>query len=315
MMTNLDQLLEHARRLGRRWIAVVGAHNETALAAALEAERIGLAQTIFIGPVGSVGKLLKEMGAEEFPSPQVRDGSDEEACAQTAVQLVRSGEAEILLKGAVDTATLMRAVLDSSQGLRTGRLLSDVFIAEVHQANRTKLLMITDGGVTPHPDRQQKIEIIHNAVEVAHALGCECPKVALLSATEKVTPAVPSTLDAAIITQMNRRGQIPGCVVDGPLALDLAVSADSARVKGLDSPVAGQADILVAPDMEVANVLAKSTTYFAGFRLAHVIVGGRAPILIPSRSDTMEAKLFSIALGIIMSEPRRHGKGIEPDNA
>jgi phosphate butyryltransferase len=283
-------------------MAVVGAHNQTALAAAVEAERLGLVRPLFLGPLDEVKKLLQDIGASSIPNQCLLDCAVDEVCARLAVQLARAGDAAILLKGAVDTGTMMKAVLDSSEGLRIGRLLSDVFVCEVPRPAGTKLLMITDGGVTPHPDRQQKIEIILNAVEVAHALGYENPKVALLSATEKVSTAVPSTLDASAIAQMSRSGHIPGCVVDGPLALDLAVSTDSAHVKHIDSPVAGQADILVAPDMEAANMLAKSTTYFAGFRLAHVIVGGRAPILIPSRSDTMQAKLFSIALGLVMCQ-------------
>jgi phosphate butyryltransferase len=300
VIRDLDALLERARGAGDRSIAVVGAQNKTALAAALGAERIGLARAVLIGSKSLVEGLLREVSAGSSFADRVIDCAGEVECARLGVQLVRSGEARILMKGSMDTSALMKVVLDSAEGIRAGRLLSDVFVCEVRRADGPRLVLITDGGVTPHPDRQQKIEIIRNAVEVAHALGLECPKVALLSATERVTPAIPSTLDAAIITQMNRRGQIPGCVIDGPLALDLAVSPESAEVKRIDSPVAGEADILVAPDIEVANVLAKSTTYFAGFRSAHVIIGGRAPVLIPSRADAMEAKLFSIALGVIM---------------
>lgn len=303
MIHNLDELLTHAKGLGRRTIVVVGAQNRTALAAAVEAERLGLVQIALVGPAGEIKHLWSEIVGSEPAANSLLDCPDDESSARRAVELVRAGEASILLKGAVDTATMMKAVLDPTDGLRVGHLLSDVFVCEVRQGTETKLILITDGGVVPHPDRQQKIEIILNAVQVAHALGYEKPKVALLSATEKVSSSIPSTLDAAIITQMNRRRQIPGCVVDGPLALDVAVSADAARVKQIDSPVAGHADILVAPDMEAANILAKSTTYFAGFRLAHVVVGARAPILIPSRSDTAQAKLFSIALGLLMSEP------------
>jgi phosphate butyryltransferase len=169
--------------------------------------------------------------------------------------------------------------------------------------NRTgnKFVMITDGGMTLAPDLSNKIELIKNAVEVAHALGNTNPKVAILSATEFVLPNLPSTLDAAALSKMNDRGQIRGCVVDGPLALDNALSPDAAEEKGIVSPVAGRAEILVAANIESANSLAKSTTYFANLRLAHVIVGARIPILIPSRSDKGDAKLLSIAMGIVMS--------------
>ena len=230
----------------------------------------------------------------------LEDEPDPAAAAQLAVAAVREGRADLLLKGRVKTSVLLRAVLDAQSGLRTGRLLSDVFVFENPGRVPNRLQMITDGGVTIRPDVEQKVQIIENAVQVAHALGNERPRVALLSAVETVTAAIPSTQDAAVISQMWRRGQIKGCVVDGPLALDNAVSPEAMRIKGIDSPVGGDADILVCPDIESANMLAKSTTYFAGFRLAHVIVGARAPVLIPSRSDSADAKLMSIALGALV---------------
>jgi len=166
----------------------------------------------------------------------------------------------------------------------------------------TKFIMITDGGMTLAPDLKNKVELIKNAVEVAHALGNPNPKVAVLSATEFVLPNLQSTLDAAALSKMNERGQITGCVVDGPFALDNAISNDAAAEKRIKSEVAGRAEILVAANIESANSLAKSTTYFAGLRLAHVIVGAAVPILIPSRADKSDAKLLSIALGMIMSK-------------
>ncbi len=196
----------------------------------------------------------------------------------------------------------MKAVLSDEAGIRTGRLLSDIFILEFPQRLDNRFVMITDGGMTLAPDLKNKVELINNAVEVAHALGNPNPKVAVLSATEFVVPSLQSTLDAAALSKMNERGQIKGCVVDGPYALDNAISAEAAAEKSLASPVAGHAEILVAANIESANSLAKSTTYFAGLRLAHVIVGGKVPILIPSRADRADAKLLSIALGVIMSE-------------
>jgi phosphate butyryltransferase len=223
------------------------------------------------------------------------------------VDLLRKGDADIFMKGSVDTGTMMRAVFDETSGLRTGRLFSDVFLTEVPFRPGNKFLMITDGGLTPAPDLKEKIGLIANAVAVAHALGNPLPRVAILSATEQVSAALPSTMDAAILSKMNERGQIPGCLVDGPLALDNAFSMEAAREKKIESKVAGMADILVAPSIEAANALAKSTTYFAGWRLAHVIVGGKVPILIPSRADRADAKLLSIALGMLVREAAMRG--------
>jgi phosphate butyryltransferase len=206
------------------------------------------------------------------------------------------------MKGSVDTATLMRAVFDETSGLRTGHLLSDVFITEVPFRKENRFLMITDGGLTPAPGLKEKIALINNAVTVAHALGNPLPRVAVLSATEQVSSNLPSTIDAAILSKMNERGQITGCLVDGPLALDNAVSMEAAREKKIESKVAGAADILLAPSIETANALAKSTTYFAGWRLAHVIVGGTVPILIPSRADKADARLLSMALGMVVCD-------------
>jgi phosphate butyryltransferase len=196
----------------------------------------------------------------------------------------------------------MKAVLKDGAGIRTGRLLSDIFLLEFPERPENKFIMITDGGMTLAPDLKNKVELIRNAVEVAHALGNENPRVAVLSATEFIVPSLQSTLDAAALSKMNDRGQIKGCTVDGPFALDNAISMEAAEEKGIKSPIAGRAEILVAANIESANSLAKSTTYFAGLRLAHVIVGGRVPVLIPSRSDKSDAKLLSIALGVIMSE-------------
>lgn len=299
MIKTFDELLEYAKSRGRRTVAVAGAENEAALSAMVDARTMGLVNGILVGDRSAIHDMLKKLHVRKQDFEIINE-KDDEAFAQKAVDLVREKRADILLKGVVDTSTLMKAVLDAQHGLRTGRLLSDVFIFE-YPERENQLIMITDGGVTLTPDLNQKIEIIENAVEVAHALGNECPRVALLSATETVIPKLPATLDAAVIAKMNQRGQIKGCIVDGPLALDNAISIESAMEKRIDSPVAGQADILVVPNIEVGNILAKSTTYFAKYRLGHVIVGARAPILIPSRADKKDAKLLSIALGVIMS--------------
>jgi phosphate butyryltransferase len=247
-----------------------------------------------------LGEHLRNDGTTELvPVP------DAPSAVKRAIALVTEGRADLLMKGGVDTSTLMKAVLQEDAGIRTGRLLSDIFVLEFPRKDENKFVMITDGGMTMAPDLKNKVELIRNAVEVAHALGNPMPKVAVLSATEFVIPNLPSTLDAAALSKMNDRGQITGCVVDGPFALDNAISPEAAEEKQIHSVVAGHAEILIAANIESANSLAKSTTYFAGLRLAHVIVGGRVPVLIPSRADKSEAKLLSIALGAIMATSQR----------
>jgi phosphate butyryltransferase len=307
-ITTFDQLLVAASRLPRtRVVVVFPANAETFEALRLAAdslpvyfECVGDRETIERG-TQNFGRLRSAISIHHRPTPG-------EALA-ASLQMVERKPGEILMKGSLDTSTLMRAVLDEQTGLRTGKLLSDVFVFEFPRRAENPFVMITDGGLNLAPDLKDKIQLIGNAVEVAHALGNALPKVAVLSASEFVTPSLPSTLDAAALAKMNERGQIGGCIVDGPLALDNAVSPEAVREKGIRSPVAGQADILLAPGIEAANSLAKSTTLFAGFRLAHVIVGAKIPVLIPSRADKSDAKLLSVALGMIMGEYRREKGG------
>jgi phosphate butyryltransferase len=228
--------------------------------------------------------------------------SDVGEAIQTAVHAVGQGGAGVLMKGSVDTASLMKAVLAEGSGLRTGKTLSDVFAFEFPDPSGTRLMMITDGGLNLSPDLRTKVDLIRNAVFVAHALGIALPRVAVLSASEFVNPSLPSSVDAAELTRMNESGLITGCIVGGPFALDNALSPDAAGEKGIRSEVAGRADILLAPSIEAANMLAKSTTYLGGYPSGHVIVGAASPILIPSRADKHDAKVNSIALGIVMAQ-------------
>jgi len=300
MICNFDQLLSHAQSLGTRIVAIAGAQDEAALSALLEARKMGLAEGKLFGNRSAIIRILESLEVEP-EAFEIRDFPDEVGATQAAVECVRRGEADILLKGKTQTAVLLKAVLDPEHGLRTPRLLSDAFVFEDPHRSENKLVMITDGGVNIAPDLQQKIQIVQNAVDLAHLLGNSNPKVALLSAVETVSPSIPSTVDAAIIAKMNQRGQIKGCTIDGPLALDNAICKEAAQIKGIDSPVAGEAEILVCPNIESANLLAKSTTFWAGFRLGHLIMGASAPILIPSRVDTPDAKLLSVAFGVIVS--------------
>jgi phosphate butyryltransferase len=301
MITNFDALMKYAAALSAKRVVVINPKNEETFSAIADAQR--MLNTRFLLP-GDKDVIADALKVYEIPEQSV-EVIDAPAIGQSlsiAVQLAGEGSADILMKGAVDTSTMMKAVLREESGLRSGRLLSDIFILEYPQREDNKFVMITDGGMTLAPDLKNKIELIKNAVDVAHALGNPSPKVAVLSATEFVVPNLPSTLDAAALAKMNERGQLKGCIVDGPLALDNSLSPEAAEEKGIRSPVAGHAEILVAANIESANSLAKSTTYFANLPLAHVIVGGRVPILIPSRADKRDAKLYSIALGMVMSE-------------
>jgi phosphate butyryltransferase len=301
MITTFDALMTYASAMPEKNVIVVNPKNEETFSAMADAVR--QLKVKFIVP-GDKKVIVQALKTYDIPASAVEivEATDVRHALDLTIALARDGKGDIIMKGGVDTGAMMKAVLREEAGLRLGRLLSDIFILEYPQRPDNRFVMITDGGMTLAPDLQNKIELIRNAVEVAHALGNVLPKVAILSATEFVVHNLPSTIDAAALSKMNERGQIKGCLVDGPLALDNALSRAAAEEKGIKSPVAGNAEILVAANIESANSLAKSTTYFANLPLAHVIVGARVPVLIPSRADKRDAKLFSIALGMIMSE-------------
>ncbi len=299
MIRNFQELLERTKGTSKT-IAVICAHQETALSAVIEAKKQGIANSILIGDSKKISEIIDQLG-DDPASFEIIDEKEPTKAVSIGTSLVRNEEAQIILKGKVDTTTLMKGVLSKESGLRTGRLLSDVFVFEYPEKNsESKFILMSDGGVVLNPTLEQKIEIIKNAVEVAHKLGLENPKVAILSATELIIEELTSTTDAVKLKQLNTEGKITGCTVDGPLALDLAISEESAFEKGIKSDVAGKADILIVPNIESGNILGKSLTYFAHYKIGHVIVGAKAPVLIPSRSDKMEAKLNSIALGVLM---------------
>ena len=301
MITSFDDLLRRASGLSLKRILVVNPANAETFQAIAEAQKKLPARFLLVGDPDAIRNGLAAEGGDSATTEITAAATAAEALAK-AIALARSEKADVLMKGSVDTSTMMKAVLQESSGLRTGRLLSDIFIMEFPERKENRLMMITDGGMTLSLDLKNKVDLIKNAVFVAHALGNPEPKVAVLSATEFVLPNLASTIDAAALSKMNDRGQIKGCLVDGPLALDNAISPEAAEEKGIVSKVAGRADILLAANIESANSLAKSTTYFAGLRLAHVIVGSRIPILIPSRADKSDAKLLSMATGMLMSE-------------
>ncbi|RKX46382.1 MAG: phosphate butyryltransferase [Thermotogae bacterium] len=294
MFTRLAEILEAAKKGERKRIAMVGAEDVEGLKALKKVQEEGIADVILIGSSQS-RKEAEKIGLRfEFI-----EASDSEEAAYIGAKVVGEDRAHVLMKGLVKTSTLLKAVLDPSYGLRKGRLLSHVAVIESPILNR--LLLLSDGGMVIRPTLEQKVGIIENAVTVARKLGIEEPKVACIAAVEVVNPDMPETLEAAALAQMNRRGQIKGCVVDGPLGLDNALSEFAAAVKRVEGKVAGNADVLVVPDIHSGNFLGKSVVYLAGGKIAGVVVGASAPVVIVSRADTAESKLYSIALGIALS--------------
>lgn len=294
MYRKLSQLLEAAKNGERKKIVLVGAEDVEGLKALKVAQNEGIADVILIG--GEQARREAEQLDMEFDFVEV--SSDVEA-AHMGAKLVGEGKAHVLMKGLVKTSTLLKAVLDQSYGLRKGDLLSHVAVLESPVLDR--LVLLSDGGMVIRPSLEQKVAIIKNAVDVAMKLGMENPRVACIAAVEVVNPDMPETVEAAVLSQMNKRGQIKGCVVDGPLGLDNTLSEFAAKVKRVEGEVAGRADILIVPDIHSGNFLGKSVVYLAGGKIAGVVVGARAPIVIVSRADTAESKLYSIALGIVLS--------------
>ena len=297
-LTDLDGVLDAACRKGPFTVVVACGQDPAALGAVAMAEEKGFARSILVGDPGLIGPAIDAL-PQRLKHAEIVDAADEEAAVQKAVELVRSKAGQILLKGKTQTAALLHAVLDRDKGLRTGRLLSDAFLFELPTKDGRRLVCITDGGINLTPDLTAKRQILENAVALYHALGFARPRVSVLSAVETVIAGHGPSQDAAALMKMARAGQIVDCEVEGPLSLDLSISAEAVAKKGQAGEVAGRADILLCPEIVSANLLAKSTTYFANYRLAHVIMGAAAPVLIPSRSDTAEAKMLSIALGAL----------------
>ncbi|MCE5258853.1 MAG: bifunctional enoyl-CoA hydratase/phosphate acetyltransferase [Chloroflexi bacterium] len=294
---SFEQLKYEAAWLGPKRLAIAAAANTETLAAAAEAQALGIASCILVDQEEQLKRLAESSSIDLSPMLIVNQ-ADHALAARTVMQMARSGEAEVVMKGSLDTALFMQAAIDKEAGLRAGRLLTHVAVYEIPQFSR--LLLISDGGVVVAPDLLQKMEIVQNAIDVAIKLGIEQPRAAVLAAAELVNPKIPSTLDAANLAKMAERGQIRGGVVDGPLALDNAISLQSAEIKGIHSSVAGQADILIVPDIEAGNLLGKAITYFAHGEMAGVVTGGYAPMVVTSRADSHTSKLVSIALAVLL---------------
>jgi len=297
-ITNFDDLLAEARRVGPKRIAIAGAEEHEVLLAAQDATQQGFARCILVGNVEKIYQVAREHDISLY-GMSLLDEPDSRRTIRRAVLLAAEGEADVLMKGSVSTGSLLSMVLNREIGLRTGRLLSHVGVFEVPGYDR--FIFITDGGVNISPTVDQKLEIIYNAVEVAHRLGLKEPRVALLAASELLSPHIPASLDALALTKMAEQGWVEGALVDGPLALDTAVSPKAAEIAQAKGPVAGHADILVVPDVDTGNMVAKVITFFVRGRMAGVVVGARVPLVISSRADLHEVKLVSMALGVVLA--------------
>jgi phosphate butyryltransferase len=297
---NFFDLRRRAQQLGPKLVAVVMADDEVALSALSKAAALGIAKPLLIGDTALIRERLAQMNEAALLGHAIFiSAQDAQTAAECAVALCRKGEADLLLKGHIRTDQLLHAVLDKERGLRTGPLLSDVLLYEDTLAGETRLVGVTDGGINVLPSLEQKKQIVANAVSVMHALGVQRPRIALMSATEAVTDSVPSTVEAQALTQMAERGELGDCDVFGPLALDNALLESAAQAKGISSPVAGHADVMVAPNIEAGNILGKAVKYFGGSQCAHVVVGAKVPVLIPSRVESANDKLNSLALGVV----------------
>ena len=293
-------------------MAVVHAVDAVSLGGAVDAALAGLIAPIFIGPEARIRAAAQAAGIDLSRYPLVATEHSHAAAAQ-AVAMARAGRVQALMKGSLHTDELMHAVVDTQTGLRTARRISHVFVIDA--VGQPRLQLLTDAAVNVTPDLEAKRDIVQNAIDLAHALGIAQPKVAILSAVETVDPKIPSTLDAAALCKMADRGQISGGLLDGPLAFDNAVSLRAAQTKGIVSPVAGLADILVAPDLEVGNMLAKQLEYLAEARVAGIVLGTRVPVVLTSRADLPDARLASCALAVLCmaaAQVKTVGTTIEP---
>ena len=297
MITRLDELVEIARENPPTRVAVAAAAHKLVLQSVQRAVERGLIVPRLVGIEEDIRKQAAEIDwdlEDEWIVPTATNL----AAADAAVDLVRQGEAQILMKGYLHTDEMLKAVLRHDTGLRTDRLLSHVFVLEVPTYH--KLLLITDAAININPDIPQKAAITQNAVDLARKLGVDVPKVAALSSVETINPKIPSTVHAACLHKMAERGQIKGAIVDGPLAFDNAISAEAARDKGIKSPVSGEVDVVVVPDLDAGNILSKNLEYLASAKMAGIVMGASAPVVLTSRSDPPRARVYSLALASLL---------------
>ena len=297
-----ERLIARCKALPPTPTAVAHPCDESSLRGAVDAAKAGLIAPILVGPRARIEAVAKEHGID-ISKLEIVDTPHSEASAAAAVALVREGRAEVLMKGSLHTDELMGAVVKRETGLRTACRISHCYLMDV--PGHADPLIITDAAVNIAPTLKEKVDIVQNAIDLAHDLGMPEVRVAILSAMETVNPDVPSTLEAAALCKMADRKQITGALLEGPLALDNAISPEAAKIKNLDSPVAGHANVLVVPDLEAGNMLAKSLTFLAGADAAGIVLGARVPIILTSRADTLIARLASCAVAVLVATARR----------
>jgi phosphotransacetylase len=297
-----ERLLERCRDLDSIPTAVAHPCEVSALAGALEAANLGLIRPILVGPAAKIGAVA-EAAQLSLDGVEIIDAAHSHDAAKLAVQQVREARAELLMKGSLHTDELMAAVVARDGGLRTARRISHVFVMDVPTYH--KVLIVTDGAINIAPTLEDKVDICQNAVDLARSLGLERPKVAILAAVESVTSKMPATIDAAALCKMAERGQITGALLDGPLAFDNAISKEAAVTKGIRSEVAGDPDILLAPDLEAGNILAKQLSFLANADSAGLVLGARVPIILTSRADSVRSRIASCAVAVLAAHARR----------
>jgi phosphotransacetylase len=302
-----EQLLERCRSLTPVPTAVAHPCEETALEGALDAAAKGLIAPILVGPEAKIREVASRSRLD-LGAIRIVDAAHSHESAAKAVALVRSGEAEVLMKGSLHTDELLGAVVARETGLRTGRRISHVFIMDVPTYH--KVLVVTDAAINIAPTLEDKVDICQNAIDLCISLGVERPKLAILAAVETVTSKMQATLDAAALCKMAERGQIKGGVLDGPLAFDNAISSEAAKVKGIKSEVAGDPDILLAPDLEAGNILAKQLSFLANADSAGLVLGARVPIVLTSRADSVRARIASCGVAALAAHARRRPQSV-----
>src|SRR5499425_342703 len=301
-----QRLIEIAKGLKPVATAVAHPCDESSLSGAVDAAKLGLIKPILVGPKAKIEAVAKQFKLD-IAGYELVDAPHSHAAAAKAVELVAQGKAEALMKGSLHTDELMGAVVKRDTGLRTARRISHCFVMDVPSYAET--LIVSDAAVNIAPTMEDKVHIIQNAIDLAHALRFPEVRVAILSAMETVNPKVPSTVEAGALCKMADRGQITGAIVDGPLALDNAISLESVQIKKIDSPVAGRANVLVVPDLEAGNMLAKSLSFLAQADAAGIVLGARVPIILTSRADSVSTRLASCGIAALVAQTRREGVG------
>ena len=302
MITKFEQVFDRIKSHPKKQVAVAVAHDPTVIDAVIMADELDITDYILVGDKNKIIEISKDAGFD-VKKNKIYDEPNNIKAVNMAVELVKSNKADILMKGFVNTDDFLRGVLNREKGLRTGKIMSHVYVLESSALKR--MLFITDGSVNILPDLETKCSIILNSIYLANIFEIEDPKVAITTAIELANPKMPSTIDAAVLAKMSQRGQFSGKIIDGPLALDNAISPWAAEHKGIGGPVAGQADIIVVPSIEAGNILCKAHVYLTGGNLAGVVMGASAPIVLTSRADTSQSKLNSIATAVLMANIER----------